>query len=92
MSDKHLRIAAFVAERPEDEAWEKRMMAWNKAFPDTKFPGYRYEHKSNFTRDAIQARNRLLHPKSEDAPAESMAPTFLEDKVLEEDDDGEKAG
>jgi len=58
MSAKHMRLAMFVAERPDDESWEDKRQAWN-----SEFDGFRYQHRSNFTRDAIRARKRLLYPE-----------------------------
>ena len=63
LSDKHLRLAAFVAERPESESWEDRMKGWNATYPEPEFDGYSYSHRSNFIRDAIQARQHLLYPE-----------------------------
>lgn len=63
MSAKHLRLAAFVAGRPDEESWEDRMLAWNEAYPRSEYPGYEYKHRWNFSRDANQARQRLLHPE-----------------------------
>ena len=61
-SDKHLRLAAFIAERPDTESWQDRMRAWNKAYPESAFAGYEYSHRSNFTRDAQRVRQALLNP------------------------------
>lgn len=57
LSEKHLRLALFVVERPEGEPWSNRMKAWNKAAPK-----WRYRHESNFRRDAAKVRQRLLRP------------------------------
>ena len=61
-SDKHLRLAAFIAERPDTESWQDRMLAWNKAYPESGFKGYEYSHRSNFTRDARRVCQDLLNP------------------------------
>ena len=61
-SDKHLRLAAFIAERPDTESWQDRMLAWNKAYPESGFDGYEYSHRSNFTRDARRVCQDLLDP------------------------------
>ena len=61
-SDKHLRLAAFIAERPGTESWQDSMLAWNKAYPESGFAGYEYSHRSNFTRDALRVRQALLNP------------------------------
>jgi hypothetical protein len=57
LSPKHLRLAVFMAERPEAEPWGERMEAWNRTFPD-----WKYEQESNFRRDTGVARKRLLTP------------------------------
>ena len=62
ISDKHLRLAAFVEESPKDWSWNQRMHAWNAVFPDDEFPGFKYEELSNFRRDAGAVRRRLLDP------------------------------
>ena len=61
-SDKHLRLAAFIAERPDTESWQDRMLAWNKAYPGSGFEGYEYHHRSNFIRDARRVCQDLLNP------------------------------
>jgi len=61
-SDKHLRLAAFIAERPDTESWQDRMLAWNKAYPESGFKGYEYSRRSNFTRDARRVCQDLLNP------------------------------
>ena len=65
MSEKHLRLAAFVAECPEDEPWDEKMRAWNRAYAEPDYHGYNYgpEHGRNFHRDASQACDRLLNPE-----------------------------
>lgn len=62
MSDKHLHLAAFVAECPENQTWQEKMRAWNEAYPSAEYPGYGYKNRRLFSRDAAQAQNRLLHP------------------------------
>ena len=62
MSDKHLRLAAFVAECHESQSWQERMTAWNQAHPSAEYPGYAYTDRRLFWRDAVQAQNRLLQP------------------------------
>lgn len=57
LSPKHLRLAAFVGERPEAETWQERREAWNRAYPD-----WKYDRESNFRRDAGVAQKRLLTP------------------------------
>ena len=63
MTSKHLRLAAFVAERPQDETRDSTMRAWNKEYPESEYPGHEYDNRRNFSRDASQARQRLLHPE-----------------------------
>ena len=63
MSAKHIRLAMFVAERPDDETWEDKRQAWNRFTEGEDLDGFQYQHRSNFTRDAIQARKRLLYPE-----------------------------
>jgi hypothetical protein len=54
LSDKHLQLASFLAEKP-DESWASRFHRWNKAFPK-----WKYVHASNFRRDALKARERVV--------------------------------
>jgi hypothetical protein len=62
LSDKHLRLAAFIAQSDEDESWESKMKKWNNTYPETEYPGYRYDNRRNFSRDAAQVCQRLLYP------------------------------
>lgn len=55
LSEKHLRLAIFDAEH--DGTYNKKMRAWNK-----RFPKWKYEHLSNFSRDCRKAAQRLLEP------------------------------
>lgn len=55
MSEKHLRLAVFVATRPDDEPWPARRAAWNREYRK-----WRYRDERLFRRDAAQARARLL--------------------------------
>jgi len=57
LSIKHLRLAAFFADRPTDEKWQTRMKAWNRANRK-----WKYTQESNFRRDCLQARKRVLAP------------------------------
>ena len=57
LSEKHMRLATFSAERPAGESLRKRMAAWNRKYPD-----WRYKTETNFGRDCNQAIKRLLHP------------------------------
>ena len=63
ISEKHLRLAIFAAERPEDESWEEKRKTWNKLYSGSEYKGFRYEHRSNFIRDAHRARKRLMKPE-----------------------------
>jgi hypothetical protein len=60
LSTKHLLLAAFIAERPDEETWEQKRLEWNKQYPQ-----YRYGQVTNFSRDASRAINHLLNPKYE---------------------------
>ena len=57
LSEKHLRLAAFSAERPEKESWRERLVIWNKTYFKDK-----YTSERNFHRDSVQATRRLLAP------------------------------
>jgi hypothetical protein len=57
LSEKHLTLANFVADRPADEAWAKRLRTWN-----AEYPRWKYRHESNFRRDAARATARILAP------------------------------
>jgi len=54
LSNKHLQLASFLVEKP-DESWASRLHRWNKAFPN-----WKYTHASNFRRDALKARERVV--------------------------------
>lgn len=56
LSPKHLHLAVFSAERP-DEPWQARQEAWNTIYPQWAYPG---KQKSNFIRDSLAAKRRLL--------------------------------
>jgi hypothetical protein len=60
LSAKHLLLAAFIAERPDEETWEQKRLEWNKQYPQ-----YRYGQATNFRRDASRAITHLLNPKYE---------------------------
>ena len=64
MSVKHLRLAAFAAERPENETWDEKRRAWNRAYPEPLCPGYNYEpeDRRNFHRDVLESCDRILDP------------------------------
>ncbi len=59
MSDKHLRLAAFVAECPDNQSWREKMDAWNESYGQ--ITGYGYINSRLFWRDAEQAQRRLLY-------------------------------
>jgi hypothetical protein len=54
LSEKHLRLASFIVEKP-DESWASRLHRWNKAFPK-----WKYVHSTNFRRDVLKARERII--------------------------------
>lgn len=60
LSEKHLRLAAFVANRPAGDTWGDTMRAWNVVHAGR--PKWPYQHASNFQRDAMRAQQRLLYP------------------------------
>ena len=57
MKEKHLRLAAFSALRPKDETLAKKMRAWNR-----RYRRWKYTEVTNFGRDVLEARGRLLQP------------------------------
>lgn len=56
MGNKHLALAVFVAERP-DEPWKESMGRWNEAYP-----GWAYTNYKQFWRDGSGALPRLRDP------------------------------
>ena len=56
MSAKHLHLAVFGAEHPE-APWSERLDAWNTTYPDW---AYSENRRSNFIRDSVAAKRRLL--------------------------------
>ncbi|MCL5883514.1 MAG: hypothetical protein M1539_06005 [Actinobacteria bacterium] len=56
-SEKHLRLAIFEAEQPEELTYRQKMKAWNDQFPK-----WSYKHESNFIRDSKKAVQRLIQP------------------------------
>jgi hypothetical protein len=54
LTRKHLTLAVFTMDRAEDENWQRRMKAWNKAYPK-----HRYSSEGNFRRDSLAAVGRL---------------------------------
>lgn len=59
LSEKHLRLGAFVAERQDCRTDAARLHAWNAAYPDW---GYKQDQVTNFNRDYHKAQERVLHP------------------------------
>ena len=57
---KHLRLAAFCANRADGESWDETMRRWNARFPEWHYPS---NQRLNFARDAIGAQDRLLKPR-----------------------------
>ncbi len=58
LTEKHLKLAVFAAERRPPAKWAEVMAAWNEAHPE-----YGYEKETVFARDATAAQNRLLRPR-----------------------------
>ena len=56
LSRKHLYLAVFSAER-SDQPWQARQEAWNGMYPEWEYPE---KQKSNFIRDSLAAKRRLL--------------------------------
>ncbi|MBN1460104.1 MAG: hypothetical protein JXA57_11230 [Armatimonadetes bacterium] len=58
LTEKHLKLAVFAAERRPPAKWAEVMEAWNREYPD-----WRYEKETLFARDATAAQNRILRPR-----------------------------
>jgi hypothetical protein len=56
MDSKHLHLAVFASERPE-EPWDTRRGVWNETYPQWEYPD---KQKSNYIRDSLAAKRRLL--------------------------------
>ena len=56
LSEKHLSLAEFLTSEPQ-EPWATRMQRWNRAHPK-----WKYNQESNFRRDCLKARERMLAP------------------------------
>ncbi len=54
-TEKHITLAIFSVNRPEDETWEDRRLAWNKLYGER---GWGYV--TNFRRDYMKAQERVL--------------------------------
>jgi hypothetical protein len=63
MSEKHMRLAAAFAARPRSERLASQMAEWNRAHPK-----WRYSAVTNFGRDKVVARQRLIEPNYNRAP------------------------
>jgi hypothetical protein len=61
LSERSLRLAAWLASRPLDESWDHCQREWNRTHPRWRYPGRR----SNFVRDARTAYQRLTRPQWE---------------------------
>ena len=57
LSEKHIVLAQFAAERQEGETLAQSMKRWNQTYPD-----WRYKVDTNFGRDILNAQRRLLQP------------------------------
>jgi hypothetical protein len=60
VSEKSLRLAAFMATRPplsKEETWTTRMEEWNAAVEE---PTWRYTRPSNMQRDAQRSAGWLM--------------------------------
>src|SRR5262245_49654911 len=77
LSLKHLQLAAFAADRPEEETWPEKMEAWNRSVRKE----WRYKIVSYFRRDALQAQSRLMEPLP---PPEVRLQRSLESQKREE--------
>lgn len=55
LSAKHLRLAVFAGIDHEGRSWRDRHLLWNDQFPH-----WAYTQQSNFRRDALRARDRVL--------------------------------
>jgi hypothetical protein len=55
LSEKHTQLALFAATEPQHTTWAARMTRWNAEHTD-----WTYTEVSNFSRDCLQARRRLL--------------------------------
>ncbi len=55
--EKHARLATYTSSGWKGSSWAERMALWNQAFPQ-----WKYGHLSNFKRDCLKARTRLLYP------------------------------
>lgn len=56
LTEKHLRLATFDAERLREESWAKKLAEWNR----TQRPEWGYNDRRRFAHECLQARRRLL--------------------------------
>jgi hypothetical protein len=57
LDSKHLKLAAFLAERAPSEQWDERLKSWNSSCGDK---DWHYRRQNIFKRDCLKARDRLL--------------------------------
>jgi hypothetical protein len=60
VGQKHASLAAFIEERSSGQTWRQRFSEWNR----TTQSDWKYRSESNFRRDAVVARRRLLTPST----------------------------
>jgi hypothetical protein len=65
LTDKHLRLAVFAAQRKSGTTWAQSMEEWNTLVGPV-HPDWIYRRATNFARDGAAARKRLLGLKSRD--------------------------
>lgn len=59
LSEKHLRLAEFMADRGPASTWDEDRVAWNAKTVGS--PHWNYSNRRNFRRDAALAVKRLLY-------------------------------
>jgi hypothetical protein len=64
VSERTAVLAGWVVNRPEEEAWRARRLAWNREYPE-----WNCGSDNNFARDAHAAVRRLMNPGWRLAPA-----------------------
>jgi hypothetical protein len=80
LSDKHATLALILLDQPH-QSWATRLKQWNR-----KHLEWRYDHESNFRRDALQARRRLLNPDIEPTtPRRTARPNSNYEIVFEDE-------
>ena len=73
LSEKHLKLAVFAAERRPPSSWAEVMELWNAEHEED-----RYAVETTFARDCAAAQRRLLKPK--------LNPDGLEELVAESEE------